>query len=84
MRTARADSGAGSADELAPLRFDRTPEDPPTTFALVGQLVVSLGAIVLGADLFVSEVEAVATSLGVPTLVLAGSAWARTSWRSAT
>jgi cation:H+ antiporter len=70
VRTARQDEGAGSADELAPLRFDRTPEDPPTTFAVVGQLVVSLGAIVLGAELFVSEVEAVATSLGVTTLVL--------------
>jgi len=37
--TTRADSWAGDEAELTPLRFDRTKEDPPSTFAIVGQLL---------------------------------------------
>lgn len=70
VRTAKADEGAGDEDELAPLRFDRTKEDPPTTLAITAQLLVALGAIVLGAEIFVGQVEGVAKSLGVTSLVL--------------
>ena len=69
-RTAKQSGDAANAEELRPLRFDTTPEDPPTTLQIVLQLVVSLAAIVGGAELFVGEVESVAMSLGLGTLIL--------------
>jgi len=71
VRTARASGGADVEEVLEPLRFDTTKDDPPSTPQIAGQLVVSIGLIVGGAELFVGEVEAVATSLGVSSLVLA-------------
>ncbi len=63
----------GEAEEEEPSRlfFDWTPENPPNAFQLILQLVLSIAAIVGGANLFVTEVEAVAMGLGVPLLVLA-------------
>ena len=64
-------SGESEGEPDEPLYFDWTREDPPNNFQLILQLVLSIAAIVGGANLFVHEVEAVATSLGVPLLVLA-------------
>jgi cation:H+ antiporter len=61
----------GETEPDAPLFFDWTKDDPPSNFQLILQLVLSIGAIVGGANLFVAEIEAVATSVGVPLLVLA-------------
>ncbi len=61
----------GEAEPDAPLYFDWTRDDPPNNFQLILQLVLSIGAIVGGANLFVAEIEAVAMSIGVPILVLA-------------
>jgi cation:H+ antiporter len=61
--------GEGEPDE--PLYFDWTRDDPPNNFQLIAQLVVSIAAIVGGANLFVAEIEAVAMSIGIPILVLA-------------
>ena len=64
-------SGEVQEEEPSPLFFDWTREDPPNAFQLILQLVLSIAAIVGGANLFVSEVEAAALGLGVPLLVLA-------------
>ena len=61
----------GEGEPDAPLYFDWTRDDPPNNFQLIAQLVVSIAAIVGGANLFVAEIESVALSIGVPILVLA-------------
>jgi len=70
VRTAKAGGDAGAEDELSPLYFDTSRGDPPNVGQIVLQFVISLGAIVAGAELFVHEIEAVAKSLGVSILVL--------------
>jgi cation:H+ antiporter len=71
QQTVRTHSGESEdADELTPLTFDPSREDPPRTIAIVAQLVVGLLMIVGGAELFVEEVVTVAEELGVSTLVL--------------
>ena len=62
---------SSGAEPDAPLYFDWTRDDPPNNFQLIAQLVLSIAAIVGGANLFVAEIEAVAISIGVPILVLA-------------
>ena len=64
--------GGDTEDEadLEPLYFDRGAEDAPRRGRVVLQLLVFLVAIIAGAELFVSVVETIATSLGVQTLVL--------------
>jgi cation:H+ antiporter len=69
-QTVRASRGAEGGDELRPLRFDTTKEDPPSTFQIVAQLGVGLGAIIFGAELFVEEITKVAESIGIEALVL--------------
>jgi cation:H+ antiporter len=64
-------SGEAEEEEPDPLYFDWTRSDPPNAFQLILQLVVSIAAIIGGAELFVTEVEHLAISLGVPLLVLA-------------
>jgi cation:H+ antiporter len=66
--------GGGDADdeeEIAPLYFDTSKQDPPSTFQMVAQFVVSLAAIIGGAELFVGAVETIAESAGISPLVLA-------------
>jgi len=69
--TVRRGQGGAEAEPDAPLYFDWTRDDPPNNFQLGAQLVVSIAAIVGGANLFVAEIEAVAMQLGLPILVLA-------------
>ena len=69
-RTVRRSGESEDAEELKPLTFDRSKQDPPSNFETVSQLVVGLLMIVGGAELFVEEVVAVAESLGVSALVL--------------
>ncbi len=75
VRTLRGGGDMQSEESLAPLFFARPkpvsaePEDPPTGL-VVFQLIVSLGAIVGGAHLFVEELIHVADSLGVETIIL--------------
>lgn len=68
--TIKGGGEAGVEPEEA-LYFDTTKKDPPSNLQLILQLVVSIAAIVGGANLFVAEVEAVAMQFGVPLLVLA-------------
>jgi cation:H+ antiporter len=70
-RTASAEGEAEAEDELGSLYFDPSKKDPPSTFQITLQFVVSLAAIIGGAELFVGVVETIATSLGVTPLVLA-------------
>ena len=70
-QTVRHGGDASEDDELAPLYFDISKDDPPSTLQIALQFVVSLGAIVGGAELFVGAVESIAESLGVAPLVLA-------------
>ena len=67
----RGGDAEDSEEDLKPLRFDFSKEDPPNWFQLIAQLVVSIGMIVGGAELFVHELESLAKELGVQTLVLA-------------
>jgi cation:H+ antiporter len=71
VRRTLADSGEVEAEEtLAPLAFDRTKGDPPGTASVVIQCVAGLGAIVVGADIFVEAVTEVADDAGVEPIVL--------------
>ena len=64
--------GGDATDEaLKPLYFDRSKGDPPNTAQITTQFVVSLGAIILGAELFVGGAEAIAESIGVAPLIVA-------------
>jgi cation:H+ antiporter len=69
-RTVQA-SGGSEDEELDDLFFDSSKDDPPSTVQIVAQLIVALAAIVGGAELFVTAIESIATSLGVSLLVLA-------------
>jgi cation:H+ antiporter len=69
-QTLRHGGDASDDDELAALYFDTSKDDPPSTAQIVLQFVVSLAAIVGGAELFVGAVESIAQSLGVAPLVL--------------
>jgi cation:H+ antiporter len=69
--TVRGGGDAGDEDELAPLYFDTSKDDPPNTLQMVVQFVFSLAAIIIGAELFVGAVEEIAKSAGVSPLVLA-------------
>ena len=69
--TLRAGGDAEDSDELSALYFDTSKEDPPNTAQILLQFVVSLAAIVGGAELFVDAVERIAESAGIAPLVLA-------------
>jgi cation:H+ antiporter len=69
-RTVKKGGDAGDAEELEPLYFDTSRDDPPNTYQMVAQFVVSLAAIIGGAELFVGGVEAVAEAAGISALVL--------------
>jgi cation:H+ antiporter len=65
--------GGGDVQEvesIGRLYFDRTPGTEPPLILVIVQFVVSLGAIVGGAHLFVEEMITVAEDLGVEPLVL--------------
>jgi cation:H+ antiporter len=69
--TVRGGGETSGDEELEPLYFDTTKDDPPTTFQISLQFVVGLAAIIGGAELFVNAIESIAESLGVAPLVLA-------------
>jgi cation:H+ antiporter len=69
--TVRGGQEAETTEPDAPLFFDWTKDDPPNNFQLIAQLALSIAAIIGGAELFVHEVEAAATAIGVPLMVLA-------------
>src|SRR5215207_9318029 len=68
--TVRGGGDAGDGDELEPLYFDTSKDDPPSTLQITLQFVVSLAAIIGGAELFVTAIESIAESLGIAPLVL--------------
>lgn len=70
VRTIRA-GGDAEEEELRPLYFDRSKQDPPNTAQITAQFLVSLGAIILGAELFVGGVETIAEELGISALIVA-------------
>jgi cation:H+ antiporter len=69
--TVRASKGTDGDDDLAPLYFDTSRDDPPSVAQIALQFVVALVLLVVGAELFVEQVEALATAIGVATLVVA-------------
>ena len=69
-RTVRHSGESEDVDELKPLTFDPSKEDPPRNIEIVAQLAVGLLMIVGGAELFVEEVVTVAEALGISALVL--------------
>ena len=68
--TVRGGGDADDAEELQPLYFDTSKDDPPSTLQITLQFVLSLAAIIGGAELFVTAIETIAESLGVAPLVL--------------
>jgi cation:H+ antiporter len=68
--TVRASTGS-DGDDLAPLYFDTSRDDPPNVAQIALQFVAALVLLVVGAELFVKQVEALATAIGVATLVVA-------------
>ena len=69
--TLQAGGDVEGEDDLNPLYFDTSRSDPPNTLQIVAQFVVSLAAIVGGAELFVNAIEHIAESAGISALVLA-------------
>ncbi len=69
-RTLAKGGDADQEEELAPLYFDTSRDDPPNTWQMAAQFIVSLGAIIGGAELFVGAVETIAESAGISALVL--------------
>jgi len=69
-RTLQAGGDADEEEELKPLYFDTSKQDPPNTFQIVAQAVVALALIIAGAELFVTEITKVAEDIGVSALVL--------------
>jgi cation:H+ antiporter len=70
----RSIARGGSADDAedpGSLFFDPSKQNPPSNPQIVVQVLVGLGLIIGGAQLFVTEVEEIAHSYGVPALVLA-------------
>jgi len=70
-RTIRGSDEGESEEQLKPLTFDLSKDDPPSTFQIVAQVIVALALIIVGAELFVEEITIVAESLGVQAIVLA-------------
>jgi cation:H+ antiporter len=70
-RTVEHGGEGQSEDDLGPLYFDPSKSDPPTTLQIGLQFAVSLLAIVGGAELFVSAIESISSSLGIEPLILA-------------
>ncbi len=68
VKAAKGD--ADEAEDLEDLYLDTSKEDPPSTAQIVVQFIVSLGAIIFGAELFVRGVESIAESLGVAPLII--------------
>jgi cation:H+ antiporter len=70
VRTARHGGETQDEEELRTLWFDTSRDDPPNVLQMTLQFVVSLGAIIAGAEIFVSEVEKLAESLGIDILLI--------------
>jgi cation:H+ antiporter len=69
--TLRAGGDAEADEDLSPLYFDTSKDDPPNTWQIVAQFIVSLAAIVGGAELFVNAIEHIAKAADISPLVLA-------------
>lgn len=69
-RTVRTSEGSDD-DELGALYFDTSKGDPPNGAQISLQFAVALAMLVIGAELFVHQVEALAHTIGVGPLVIA-------------
>ena len=69
-RTLQGGGDVQEVDSIGRLYFDRTPGTEPPMALVIIQFIVSLGAIVGGAHLFVEEMIKVAEDIGVEPLVL--------------
>jgi cation:H+ antiporter len=63
--------GGESSEDPGPLYFDPSKDSPPGNGLVIVQVAVGIAAIVGGAELFVTEIEHIATSAGISPLVLA-------------
>ncbi|HEV8535200.1 MAG TPA: sodium:calcium antiporter [Candidatus Limnocylindria bacterium] len=68
-QTASDPRAEGGGEGLAPLHFQRRLNTPKTRIVLL-QVFVALAAIIFGANLFVEQIEGIATIFGAPPLVL--------------
>ena len=69
-QTLRGGGEVQEIDSIGRLYFDRTPGTEPPLILIIVQFVVSLGAIVGGAHLFVEEMIKVSENVGIEPLVL--------------
>lgn len=68
--TLRGGGDVQEVESIGRLYFDPKPDTEPPMFLIIAQFVVSLGAIVGGAHLFVEEMITVAKDVGIEPLVL--------------
>ncbi|MDO4553240.1 MAG: sodium:calcium antiporter, partial [Bacillota bacterium] len=59
----------GEHENPAPLRFSPKAENPSLRMVLI-QVLAALALIILGADLFVEEIQNISTAMGIPAFVL--------------
>ncbi|HEY1319883.1 MAG TPA: hypothetical protein VGF32_06530, partial [Streptosporangiaceae bacterium] len=57
-------------EEPGSLYFDTTKNDPPNNFQILAQVLVSIGMLIGGAELFVRSIEQLSQGLGVDPLIL--------------
>ena len=69
-RTVARSGDSEDEEDLKPLTFDTSREDPPNNIQIIAQLAAGLLMIVAGAELFVEEVVVVAEAVGISALVL--------------
>lgn len=70
IRQTFADEHNPDTDEdISPLHFFRRPGEPPL-WLVIGQALVGLAALVIGAHMFVDRLQGIATLTHIPTLVL--------------
>jgi cation:H+ antiporter len=70
-RTVVGGGAPAEEEKLTPLTLDPSRHDPPTNWQIALQVILGLGMIVGGSELFVEEIVVVAESLGVGALALA-------------
>jgi cation:H+ antiporter len=70
VRTVRRGKAQGGDEEPGRLFFDPSKDDPPNLGQIILQLVVGIGLLVGGAELFVTVIEKLATAIGANPLVL--------------
>jgi cation:H+ antiporter len=69
-RTVRRGKEQGAEEKPGRLFFDPSKKDPPDRWQIIAQLLVGIGLLVGGAEMFVTVIESLAKAIGANPLVL--------------